>query len=162
MATPELPRPDVFAIVRELGVAWPDVQAGTKYDGSPVLTCRGCFMAGLAMHASAEPDTLVVRVDGEMRPWLLDEAADTYYVTAYYEPHPVVLVRLAHIDREALHDLLAGSRRATLLKSPRRQRRPRPAGATPESPASPSPDAPAAHGGARAPRSAASRRARCR
>jgi hypothetical protein len=123
VATPELPRRDVFAIVRDLGLAWADVQAGTKYDGSAVLTCRGCFMAGMAMHASAEPDTLVVRVDPETRPWLLDEAADTYYVTAYYEPHPVVLVRLARIDREALHDLLAASRRATLLKSPRPRRR---------------------------------------
>ena len=122
--TPELPIPDVFAIVRDLGLAWPDVQAGTKYDGSPLLTCRGCFMAGLAMHASAEPDSLVVRVDPETRPWLLDEAADTYYLTAHYEPHPVVLVRFARIDREALHDLLATSRRATLLKSPRRRPRP--------------------------------------
>ena len=78
------------------GLAWPDVQAATKYDGSPVLKC-GCFMAGVAMPLG-EPDTLVVRVDLDARPWLLDEAADTYYVTPYYEPHPVVLVRLARID----------------------------------------------------------------
>jgi hypothetical protein len=110
---------DAFAIVRDLGLAWPDVLADTKYDGSPVLKCRGCFMAGVAMHASAEPDTLVVRVDADARPWLLDEAADTYYVTPYYEPHPVVLVRLARIDREALRDLLATARRATLQKSAR-------------------------------------------
>jgi hypothetical protein len=31
----------------------------------------------------------------------------TYYVTDSYRPyHPVVLVRLAHLDRDALHDLL--------------------------------------------------------
>jgi hypothetical protein len=110
---------DVFDVVRELGRSWPDVQAGTKYDGSPVLKCRGCFMAGIAMHASAEPDTLVVRIDADARPWLLDEAADTYYLTPYYEPHPVVLVRLGRIDRAALRDLLATARRATLLKSAR-------------------------------------------
>ena len=108
-----------FDVVRELGRSWPDVQAGTKYDGSPVLKCRGCFMAGIAMHASAEPDTLVVRVGADARPWLLDEAADTYYLTPYYEPHPVVLVRLPRIDRAALRDLLATARRATLLKSAR-------------------------------------------
>ena len=90
---------DAFGLVRDLGLAWPDVEAGTKYDGSPVLTCRGCFMAGMAMHASAEPDTLVVRIDLESRRWLLDEAADTYYVTPYYEPHPVVLVRRTHRSR---------------------------------------------------------------
>lgn len=108
-----------FGIVRDLGLAWSDVQAATKYDGSPVLKCRGCFMAGMAMHASAEPDTLVVRVALEARPWLLDEAADTYYLTWYYEPHPVVLVRLARIDRDALRDLLATARRVTLQKSAR-------------------------------------------
>jgi hypothetical protein len=117
MAKSERPRWNAFGIVRDLGLAWPDVQAETKYDGSPVLKCGGCFMAGMATHASAEPDTLVVRVDLDARPWLLDEAPDTYYVTPYYEPHPVVLVRLARIDRDALRDLLATSRRATLQKA---------------------------------------------
>ena len=114
---------EAFDLVRDLAAGWPDVAAATKYDGSPVLTCRGCFMAGVAMHASAEPDTLVVRVDVEARRWLLEDAADTYYVTAYYEPHPVVLVRSSRIERDALRDLLAVARRATLLKSPRTQRR---------------------------------------
>ena len=83
VARPRLHRWDAFGIVRDLGRAWPDVQAETKYDGSPVLKCHGCFMAGVAMHESAEPDTLVVRVDLDARPWLLDEAADTYYMTPY-------------------------------------------------------------------------------
>jgi hypothetical protein len=117
VAEPPLHRWDAFGIVRDLGLAWPDVQVETKYDGSPVLKCRGCFMAGVAVHASAEPDTLVVRVAPDARPWLLDEAADTYYLTSYYEPHPVVLVRLARIDRDALRDLLATARRATLEKA---------------------------------------------
>jgi len=121
MATERLPRWDAFGIVQDLGLAWPDVQAGTKYDGSPVLTCHRCFMAGMAMHASAEPDTLVVRIDGDARPWLLDDAADTYYLTSYYQPHPVVLVRLARIDRDALRDLLGMARRATLQKAGRAQ-----------------------------------------
>jgi hypothetical protein len=38
-----------------------DLEATTKYDGSPVLKVDGIFMAGLATHPSAEPDTLVVR-----------------------------------------------------------------------------------------------------
>ena len=41
----------------------PNVEATTKYDRSPVLRVYGVFMAGLAMDASAEPDTLVVRVE---------------------------------------------------------------------------------------------------
>jgi hypothetical protein len=113
------PRWEAFDIVRDLARAWPDVEAATKYDGSPVLKCHKCFMAGMAPPAVAEPDTLVVRIDPEARQSLLDEAADTYYVTAYHEPHPVVLVRLARIDREALRGLLAMARRATLIKAGR-------------------------------------------
>jgi hypothetical protein len=113
---------DVFRMVRQVGLTFPDVEAVTRYDGSPVLKARGCFMAGLASHASAEPGTLVVRVDSDERQWLLDDAADTYYLTDYYRKHPVVLVRLARVDRTALRDLLAVSRRLTMEKRPTRGR----------------------------------------
>ena len=104
---------DVFALTRTLGLALPDVEAGTKYDGSPVLKRRGSFMAGLATHRSAEPGTLVVRADVESRDSLLADAPETYYLTDHYRRHPVVLVRLSAIDREALRDLLATSWRLT-------------------------------------------------
>ncbi len=77
-------------------------------------------MAGLAAHHSAKPETLVVRVDLEERQCLLEDAPETYYVTDYYERHPVVLVRLAGLHPDALRDLLTMSWRLTLLK--RRQR----------------------------------------
>jgi hypothetical protein len=105
-----------FDTVRELGLTLPNVEAGTKYDGSPVLRVGGAFMAGVATHRSAEPATIVVRVGPEEREWLLQEAPDTYYVTDYYRQHPVVLVRLSRIDRDALRDLLSVSWRLTLLK----------------------------------------------
>ena len=108
---------DTFKIVREVGVALPDVQAATKYDGSPVLKVGGAFLAGVATHRSAESATIVVRVDLEERDWLLQEAPDIYYLTDYYRPHPVVLVRLARIDRDALRDLLSVSWRLTLQKA---------------------------------------------
>ena len=73
----------------------------------PILQVDGRFMAGLAAHA--EHGTLVVRVEPEQRALLLDEAPDTYYLTPYHEPHPVVLVRLHRVDRAALWDLLAES-----------------------------------------------------
>ena len=108
---------DTFATVREVGLALPNVQSATKYDGSPVLKVGGAFMAGVATHRSAEPVTIVVRVGLEERDWLLQEAPETYYVTDYYRPHPVVLVRLARIDRDALRDLLSVSWRLTLRKA---------------------------------------------
>ena len=108
---------DTFRIVREVGLVFPDVQAATKYDGSPVLKVGGAFMAGVATHRSAESATIVVRVDLAEREWLLQEAPDTYYLTDYYRPHPVVLVRLARIDRDTLRDLLSVSWRLTLRKA---------------------------------------------
>ena len=110
---------DPFETVRTVGLALPDVEAATKYDGSPVLRVGGAFMAGLASRGSAEPDTLVVRADIEERAWLLEDAPETYYVTDYYRPYPVVLVRLSRIDRDALRDLLSVSRRLTLPKARR-------------------------------------------
>ena len=114
---------DTFRIVREVGLVLPDVQAATKYDGSPVLKVGGAFMAGVATHRSAESATIVVRVDFEEREWLLQEAPDTYYLTDYYRPHPVVLVRLVRIDRDALRDLLSVSWRLTLPKACKPKRR---------------------------------------
>ena len=110
---------DAFDIVRTIGLTMPDVQAGVKYDGTPVLKAGGAFMAGLALNRSAEPDTLVVRVGFEEREGLLEDSPDVYYLPEYYERHPVVLVRLRRIGTDALHDLLAIARRRTLLKSRR-------------------------------------------
>jgi hypothetical protein len=110
---------DPFDAVRDVGLTWPDVHAATKYDGSPVLKVNGIFVAGLATHPSAEPGTLVVRIGIDARPWLLEDAPETYYVTDYYRPYPVVLVRLSRVDRDALRDLLATSRRLALAKTRR-------------------------------------------
>ena len=108
---------DVFDTVRRLGLALPDVEATTRYDGSPVLKAGGCFMAGLATHDSAEPATLVVRAGFEERAYLLEDAPETYYVTDYYEKYPLVLVRLSRVDRDALRDLLSVSWRMAMAKS---------------------------------------------
>lgn len=108
---------DPFEIVRAVGLTLPDVEAATRYDGSPVLKVGGCFMAGLATHESAEPDTLVVRVELEQREWLLEDAPETYYLTDYYRNYPVVLVRLSRTNQDTLRDLLSVSRRLTLAKT---------------------------------------------
>ena len=116
---------DTFETVRTVGLALPDVEATTKYDGSPVLKVGGSFLAGLATHPSAEPETLVVRVGFEEREWLMEDAPETYYLTDYYRRYPLVLVRLSRIDRDALRDLLSVSWRLTCEKSrkPRRTKR---------------------------------------
>ena len=114
---------EAFEVVKTFGLALPEVEATTSWAGAPVLKVRGTFVAGLASHRSAEPGTLVVRCALEDRERLLEDAPDTYYVTGYYQPYPVVLARLSHLNRDALHDLLAVSRRMALDKVPRSARR---------------------------------------
>jgi hypothetical protein len=110
---------DGFDIVRTVGLTLPHVEATTKYDGSPVLKVDGIFMAGLATHPSAEPDTLVVRAGLEDRERLVEDAPETYYLTDYYRSYPLVLARLSRIEPDALHDLLSVSWRMTTAKSRR-------------------------------------------
>ena len=105
-----------FDRVRRIGLTLPDVEAATRYDGSPRLLLGGCFMAGLATHESAEADTLVVRAELEQRALLLEDAPETYYLTDYYERYPLVLARLSALPDDALRDLLAISRGLTLAK----------------------------------------------
>jgi hypothetical protein len=115
-------RAAAFEAVKKVGLTLPDVEATTKYDGSRVLKMRGCFMAGVATHRSAEPETLVVRAGADERHWLIEDAPDTYYLTDYYRRYPVVLVRLSRLGRDALHDLLSVSWRLTAAKTGRRRR----------------------------------------
>jgi len=112
----------VFDRVTRIGLTLPGVQAATRYDGSPRLTVGGCFMAGLATHESAEPDTLVVRAELDQRAWLLEDAPETYYLTDYYLRYPLVLARLSALPDDALRDLLAMSRGLTLAKAARSRR----------------------------------------
>ncbi len=106
-----------FDVVKALGLTLPDVEATLRYDGSPVLKLGGIFMAGLATHPSAEPDTLVVRYDVDERQWLIDDAPQTYYLTDYYRRYPLVLVRISRIEPQALRDVLSVSWRMTVPKT---------------------------------------------
>ena len=114
---------EAFEIVKAVGLALPDVEATIDWAGAPVLKVHGTFVAGLASHRSVEPGTLVVRCALDDRERFLEDAPDTYYVTDYYQPYPVVLVRLSHLDRDALRDLLTVSWRMAMQKVPRPPRR---------------------------------------
>lgn len=113
---------DRFDLVKEIGLKMPDVKVAIRYDGSPVLKAAGVFMAGIATDESAEADSLVVRCDLEDRDLLLDDAPDVYYVTDFYERHPVVLGRMSLLDEDALRDLLSVSHSLAMEKSGKRRR----------------------------------------
>ena len=97
-----------FDIVREIGLALPDVEEGTAYR-SPALKARGSLLACLPVNKSAEPDSLAVAMDFDRRAALLAEAPETYYVTDHYVDSPIVLVRLSQIRIEQLRDLLGSA-----------------------------------------------------
>ena len=94
-----------FEAVREMGLALPGVEVGTTY-GSPALKVRGTMFACLAIHRSADPDSLAIRIDFAQRQELMDADPDTYYVTDHYVNHPAMLIRLSRVHPDALRDLL--------------------------------------------------------
>jgi hypothetical protein len=91
--------------VREMALALPGVEESTMH-GVPSWKVRGKLLACPALHRSAGPDSLVVRIDLADRERLVEEEPDVYYVTDHYLNHPMVLVRLSRIDRNSLKDLL--------------------------------------------------------
>jgi hypothetical protein len=99
-----------FDTVRELGLALPDVVDGTAY-GAPALKLRGKLLACIPTNKSAEPNSIVVRIDVEQRAELLRQQPHVYYITDHYAPHPTVLVRLSRISRGELRELLRDAHR---------------------------------------------------
>ena len=94
-----------FDTVRKIGLALPGVEESTAY-GSPALKVRGKLLACVPAHRSAEPGSLVVRVDFDDRADLLAAAPDVYYVTDHYLNYTAVLVRLSRVTPNVLRDLL--------------------------------------------------------
>lgn len=117
-------KPIDFDAVRELARALPEVEEGTIH-GAPALKARGKLLACPAVHRSAEPDTLAVRIDWEQRAGLMAAKPDTYYVTDHYVNHPTVLVRLGRIDRRSLRELLGRSWCFVMAKGPPKSRKAR-------------------------------------
>ena len=115
-----------FDSVRQIGLALPDVETGTTY-GSPALKVRGRMFACMAIHRSAEPGSLALRLAFDQRDELIAAEPSIYYLTDHYIDYPVVLVRLARVSEDALRDLV---RMAWTFESTRRPRRrvKRPAG----------------------------------
>src|SRR6478736_4555760 len=95
-----------FDAVREIALALPDVEESTIH-GAPSLKVRGKLLTCPAIHRSAEPNTLAVRIDLAERAELMASKPNIYYVTDHYVNHPTVLVRLEQIDRRSLKNLLA-------------------------------------------------------
>jgi hypothetical protein len=115
-----------FETVRKIGLALPGVEDSMAY-GNLALKAHGKLLACVPTHRSAEPGSLVVKVDFGDRAQLLAEAPDVYYVTEHYVGYPSVLVRLSRISPDVLRDLLGMAykfvTRKAASRSPARKRR---------------------------------------
>ena len=114
----------VEAIARTL----PDVEVTTSW-GQPALKVRGKMFACIASHKSAEPGTLVVRMDIAARDALIADDPATYYLKEHYVGYPCVLVRLSRVRADALKDLVTGAHRyvsSAIRQTPARGARRRP------------------------------------
>jgi len=100
-----MPDPLSFPTVRKIGLSLPGVEEGTAY-GSPALKVRGDLLACIAIHKSAEPNSVAVRCSFEERDALIAEDPATYYLTDHYLNHPCVLARLSRLKEDAIRDLL--------------------------------------------------------
>lgn len=97
-----------FHVVREIALTLANVEKSTLH-GAVSLKVRGKLLACPAIHRSAEPNSLMVRIGPAERAQLLSAAPDTYYLTDHYLNHSAVLVRLSKIDRKSLESLLKKS-----------------------------------------------------
>ncbi len=116
-----MPRKKVtFETVREIALEFPGVEAATAY-GAEAVKVHGKLLACVPSHKSAEPDSLMLRVDFEARAELIAAAPEVYYVTDHYVDYPSVLVRLPRVDSGALRDLLGMAYRFVASR-PKRKR----------------------------------------
>src|ERR1700722_20257484 len=94
-----------FDTVRKIGLTLPGVKASTAW-GAPALKVRGKLLACVPTHHSAEPGSLMIRVDFGDRSDLPASAPDIFYVTDHYLGYTAVLVRLSCVSPDVLPDLL--------------------------------------------------------
>ena len=94
-----------FDVVLKAARTLPDVETGTAW-GASSLKAGGKLLACQAIHKSAEPDSIVVKIPVDQRAELIAAQPDVYYITEHYVNYPSVLVRLPRIHADALRDLL--------------------------------------------------------
>ena len=99
-------------VVRAIALGLPGVEEGTSY-GTPAFKAGGKLLARL--HQDGE--SLVVFVDPDARDLLMRSDPDTFFITDHYVGHPIVLVRLARVERAPLAMLLEDAWR---IRAPKR------------------------------------------
>jgi hypothetical protein len=105
-----------------MALALPGVEEGTSY-GLPALKVNGELLLCIPTNKSAEPDSIVARVDFDQRAELLETDPEVYYLKDHYLNYPCVLVRLSRIHPDALRDLIGTAWRFVTTKKKRPKKR---------------------------------------
>jgi hypothetical protein len=108
-----------FDTVRKIGLTLPGVEVSTAW-GAATLKVGGKMLACVPTHRSAEPNSLVVRIDFDDRAELLAAVPDIYYVTDHYLGYTAVLVRLSRVTPDVLRDLLGTAHKFVTADTARR------------------------------------------
>ena len=108
--SPRVAKATSFSRVEKYGMKFPGVER-SSYFGKPALKLDGQIIACMASHKSAEPDTLVARVDFLERDLRIANEPEVYYLKPHYVNYPCVLTRLSQVSDGALTDLLESAYR---------------------------------------------------
>ncbi len=103
----------MYQHVCALALALPGVELSTSY-GTPAIKVKGKIMARLRSEAEGG---LAIRCDFIERQMLLQAAPEAFFLTDHYLDYPMVLIRLDHVRRDALPDLVE---RAWRMVAPKR------------------------------------------
>lgn len=91
-----------FDDVREIALAWPEVEGGTSYR-TPALKVRKKLLARL----KEDGDSLVMPgVPPQERELLVERQPELFYFTDHYRNYPMVLIRLSKAKRADVEPLL--------------------------------------------------------
>jgi len=104
-----------YEVVRQLGLALPNVAEGTSY-GQPALKAKG--KAFVCLHR--DQDKIVLKIPFDRREELMAADPETYFITDHYREYPCVLVSMAKVHPDALSGLLKMAHQAALSEKRRR------------------------------------------
>ena len=108
--------------VLQVGLSLPGVEESTAW-GGPALKVRGNLMACVPTHKSAEPGSVLIRMDRRDRAGMIVESPNLYYAPPHYQGYDAILVRLDQLNPEALRDLLLMAHNFVTVKTPARKPR---------------------------------------
>jgi hypothetical protein len=108
-----------FDTVLELGTLLPGIKGSASARGIALKLGRQ-LVACTAIHSSAEPNSLMIRMDFPARDSRLAKQPDTYYLTDHYRDYASVLVRLAKVGRHEMHQLLEEAVKFVSTKKPKK------------------------------------------